>query len=47
MLKAGLQVGELDLLADIEHPVLEALHVEEHAAREERPRVFYPELFSP
>ena len=42
-LKAGLQIGELDLLADVEHAALQSLHVEQHAAGEERRRILDPE----
>ena len=46
-LETGLQIGELDLLADIEHASLQTLHIEEEAAGEERRRILHAELLQP
>ena len=43
-LEAGLEVGQLDLLAHVEHPALQALDVEQHAAGEEGRRLLHAEL---
>src|SRR5271156_2148579 len=45
--EAGLEIGERDLLADIEHPPFQALDVEQDAAGEERRRVFDAEFLEP
>ena len=42
--EAGFQIGKRDLLADVEHPPLEALDVEQDAAGEERRSVFNSEF---
>src|SRR6202044_2083686 len=45
--EAGLEIGEHDLFADVEHPPFQALDVEQDAAGEERRRVFDPEFLEP
>ena len=42
--EACLEIRELNLLADFEHTTFQPLHVEQHAAREERRSVLHPEL---
>ncbi len=41
------EVGERDLLADVEDPALQALDVEQDAAGEEGPSVFNSEFLEP
>ena len=45
--EARLEVGERDLLADVEDPAFQALAVEQDAAGEEGPSIFNSEFLEP